>query len=113
MPALLNNGARKTAGCYSSSEARKNIFTAAICTWMDNTYKNTNTNNYNCLFFGQNRLWMHARLFSVNEPRVILGPTRSQTFRFSNPGGCRDVCVTFCLMPSVSIFMKDEQAHKQ
>lgn len=33
--ASLNNGARKTAGCYSSSEACKYIFTAAICTcWM-------------------------------------------------------------------------------
>lgn len=45
--------------------------------------------------------------------RVISGPTRSPTFRFSNPGGCRDVCVTFCLMPSVFIFMKEEQPHKQ
>lgn len=31
------------------------------------------------------------------------GHSRSKTFRFSNPGGCIHVCITFCLTPSVSI----------
>ncbi len=85
MPALLNNGARKTAGCYSSSEARENVFTAAICTcWMDNMNTNSNTtiiitNSYNnSLLFGQNRFWMHVareaffQQMSLERFRVLL-----------------------------------------
>lgn len=31
-------------------------------------------------------------------------------YRFSNPGSIRDVCVTFCLVPSVSIFTSSKRS---
>lgn len=45
VPALLNNGARKSVGLLQQQwSSKNNIFTAAICTcWMDNTITNTST----------------------------------------------------------------------
>lgn len=70
---MLNNGAWKTAGFYSSSEAQKDIFTAAVCTCCAHNM-NIHTailslmitiNLYNdSLFCARNE----ERLLSVNEP---------------------------------------------
>lgn len=70
---LLNNGAWKTAGSYSSSEAQEDIFTAAVCTCCAHIM-NIHTamlspmitiNLYNDSFFCERN---EERLLSVNEP---------------------------------------------
>ena len=96
LPAMSNNGGRKTA-----TAAKKQLVKYFFCS---NTYVPITS-----IVILMQTHTLILTLFPLtdtliclaNELWVILGPTKSLTLSFSNPGGCWDVCVTF-----VSIWVK-------